>query len=136
MNAKKFAALLDGREYGKEITKAEIAQAKSAGLVVVFGYSDDNILMRGAIHDAIGCYDGGTVYLTSAGLLQNDCDNDECPHFEKEKKQAATIEAVWDAEGYSWIYETVIPHETFDIMGDGDKYCRGIVFVLADVVSK
>ena len=34
MNAHEFAALLDGREYGSEITKAEAQQAKADGLVV------------------------------------------------------------------------------------------------------
>lgn len=36
MNAKEFAAMLNGREYTKEISKAESAQAKAAGLIVVF----------------------------------------------------------------------------------------------------
>lgn len=133
MNAKELAAALNGREYGKEMTKVEEAQAKAAGLVVVFGYSDDNMEFNGAISDEVGCYDGGTAYLTSADLLQNDCDNDECPHFEKLKKAAVTIEAIWNRDGYSWLYETAIPHETFEIMEGDDKYCRGIVFALADV---
>jgi hypothetical protein len=44
------------------------------------------------------------------------------------KESAKTIEVVWDAEGYSWIYETEIPHAVFDILEDGEKFCRGIVF--------
>lgn len=67
------------------------------------------------------------------GLLVNDCDNDNCPHFKKMKRQATTIDAMWDRDGYSWIYNTPIPHETFEIFEDGDKYCRGIVFKLSDV---
>lgn len=133
MNAKEFAVLLNGRSYGNELTKAEEAQARESGLVVVFGYSDDNMELCGAIHDEIGCYGGGTAYLTSAGLLCNDCGEDECPYFKQLKKDAATIEAVWNKYGYSWIYETNIPHESFDILEDGDTYCRGIVFALSDV---
>ena len=133
MNAKELAALLNGREYGKEITKDESVQARSYGLVVVHGASDDLMEFEGIIHDEIGCYNGGTAYLTSDGLLQNDCSDDECPHFAKIKEQAATIEAIWDTDGYSWVYKTAIPHETFEIVEDGDKYCRGIVFALADV---
>ena len=34
--------------------------AKENGLVVVFGYSDDNIELRGAINNEAGCFDGGS----------------------------------------------------------------------------
>lgn len=134
MNTKELAAFLTGREYGKEITKPESGQALADGLVVVFGYSDDNMEFRGAIRDEVGCYDGGTAYLTTEGLLQNECENDECPHFEKAKSKAATIEALWCKEpSYAWTFKTDIPHETFEIVEDGEPYCRGIVFALADV---
>lgn len=51
--------MLNGREYGDEITREEEAMAKAHGLVVVFGYSDDNMEFCGAITDEVGCYDGG-----------------------------------------------------------------------------
>lgn len=133
MNIKEFADLLNGREYCQEMTKEECLLAKQKGIVVVFGASDDLMEFRGAIHDEVGCYDGGFAYLTPHGLLENDCDDHECPYFEKIKAKASTIEAIWDEEGYSWIYKTQIPHETFEIMEDGEKYCRGIVFALSDV---
>jgi len=136
MSAKELASALNGRDYDNEITEAEEKAAKAAGLVVVFGYSDDNMEFRGAICDELSCYDGDTAYLTSAGLLMNDCDNAECPHFRQKQKTAATITAVWDTGGYSWTYNTAIPHETFDIMEDGETYCRGIVFALADATKK
>lgn len=134
MNAKELAAILTGREYPLKLANGEVAQATASGLVVVYGESDDLMEFAGAISDEIGCYDGGTAYLNNVGLLQNDCDNDECPHFEKMKDKAATITAMWCEEaGYSWTYETAIPHETFEIVEDGNTYCRGIVFSLADV---
>jgi len=133
MNAQELAARLDGREYGSEITKEEAAEAKAAGLVVVYGYSDDNMEFDGAFRDEFGCYGGGTAYLAATGLLQNDCDCDDCPHFARLKNSAPTIKAVWDRDGYSWIYETAIPHATFEIVDGGEKYCRGIVFALADI---
>lgn len=132
MNAQELAGLLDGREYNNEMTKAEEAQARADGLVVVFGYSDDNMEFRGAITDEIGCYGGGTAYLTPAGLLTNDCDNDECPHFEKLKESAAKIHAIWGKQSFSWTYQTDIPHATFVVIDDGEKFCRGIVFALSD----
>jgi hypothetical protein len=134
ITAKELAALLTGREYGNEITSAEEGQAKADGLVVVYGYSDDNMEFAGAIHDEVGCYDGGTAYLTRDGLLQNECENDDCPSFARLKACAATIEALWCEEPvYSWTYRTTIPHETFEIVEDGAPFCRGIVFSLAEV---
>ena len=136
MNAKELAAKLNGREYTKEITKEEEALAKKSGLVVVFGASDDLVEIRGVINDEGGVYDGGTFYLTPNKILENheDC---ECPYcgFEEKMKSAKSIEAVWDLEGFSWVYRTDIPHETFDILENGDKYCRGIVFSVDDLQS-
>lgn len=137
MNAKELAVKLDGMQYPVRIPKELAAEAKSAGLVIVYGASDDLMEFDGAIHDEMGAYKGATAYLDSAGLLENDCDNDECPHFEKLKAKAATIEALWDpGEGYSWKYQTAIPHETFEVAEDGEPYCRGIVFALADVEAQ
>lgn len=133
MTPQEMAAALDGRHYGNETTKAEEALAKEHGLVIVFGASDDLMEFRGAVYDEIGAYEGATAYFTRDGLLTNDCNNDDCPHFKKLKKSATPVEAKWDSEGYSWTYDTAIPHATFDILEDDEKYCRGIVFALANV---
>ena len=45
------------------------------------------------------------------------------------------MKAVWGEEGYSWTYETAIPHATFEILEDEEKYCRGIVFDIKDLAS-
>lgn len=128
-----LANILNGREYGDEITKEEAALAASHGLVVVFGYSDDGMEFCGAITDEVGCYDGGFAYITSKGLLENECDCHDCPYFQKQKGQAKKLTAVWGTDGYSWIYQTDIPHATFEIVEDGEPYCRGIVFSLDDI---
>lgn len=133
MTAKELASLLNGRETMKEITADEAQQAADADLVVVFGYSDDNMEFCGAINEEIGCYDGGTAYLTKAGILNDpDCDSAEdcaCPYFAMDKNAAKTIKAVWhDEDGPCWTYETDIPHETFSIYEDGELFCVGIVF--------
>lgn len=133
MTRQELADILCGRQYRNEMSAAEEAQAKEHGLVVIFGASDDLMEIRGAVNDEIGGYDGGGGYFTRTGLLANDCDNHDCPYFAKLEEAATLIEAKWDAEGYSWTYETAIPHSTFDILEDGEKYCRGIVFALADV---
>lgn len=133
MTPSEAAAKLDGNQYRKEGSKELFAAMKAGGLVAVYGASDDLMEFEGAISDEVGCYNGGTAYLTSAGLLQNDCENDDCPHFKKLKERAATIEANWDDGGFSWRYETKIPHVKFIIKEDDENYCEGIVFALADV---
>lgn len=133
MTKEEFAARLNGREYLEEITKAEEAEAKQLGLVVIFGASDDLMEFRGAIDEEGGACGGTTAYFNADGLLQNECEDEGCPYFEKIKKSAKTIKALWNTDGYSWTYETDIPHATFDIMEDGEKYCRGIVFSMSDL---
>lgn len=132
VTAQELAARLNGREYTKETTKADERGAKESGLVIVFGASDDLMEFRGAVYDEIGAYEGGEALITSAGLLTSACDEGEaCPYFKKLMPLAATIKAKWDTDGYSWVYETAIPHATFEVVEDGEKYCRGIVFALA-----
>ena len=108
MTLKEFAKMLDGREYRHEITKEEEALAKELGFVVVFGYSEDNAELRGAIDDEIGCFDGGKL---------------------EHKDLPDVIYAKWcDREtNYAWSYQTSIPHETFRIYEDGDYWCIGVV---------
>ena len=101
--------------------------------MIVFGASDDLMEFRGAVNDEIGAWEGTTAYFTKGGLLNNECDNEDCPYFKKAQQTAAIIDAKWDTDGYSWVYETTIPHATFDILADGEKYCRGIVFALEDL---
>ena len=127
MIKEELAARLNGREYGSEITEKEEAEAKASGLVVIFGYSDDLMEFRGAIRDESDCYESGEVHLTPDGLLINECDNKRCPYFKKIQLMFPKVIAVWNKDGYSWIYETELPHSSFDVMEDGEKYCRGIV---------
>lgn len=144
MNKEKFAAMLNGREYRNEITKDEAAQAKAAGLVVVYGASDDLMEFAGALYDEVGVYGGGMALVDAKGVLdrdQIDDDDDEAiAEFVARSKTAQSIEALWndsvsDASVPAWTYMTDIPHATFDVMDDGELYCRGIVFALADLTA-
>ena len=108
---KQWAKKLNGRTHQNEISREECEELKKQGLVVVFGYSDDNAEFRGAIDDEIDCYDGGRV-------------------FEKDGKY---IDAVWRDGNFTWTYNTNIPHMTFDILDDEEKYCKGIIFKASDL---
>ena len=65
-----FAALLDGREYKKEMTEDEIIQARKLGFVIVFGCSDDRTVFHGAIEEERQTIVGGTLYITEKACLR------------------------------------------------------------------
>jgi hypothetical protein len=141
MNAKELAAQLDGIQYPVRLPKALTDAAKAAGLVIVYGASDDLMEFEGAIYDEVGCYDGGTAFVDAKGLLPHRDsieDDDELKDYFDRQPNARQIEALWCAEDdLSWTYKTDIPHETFMVLEDGEPpYCRGIVFALADVEVK
>ena len=132
-----LAGLLTGREYGKEMVKEEEQQAKAAGLIVIFGASDDLMEFRGAITAEFNCYDGGMAHINAKGLLpnrENVEDDVELKDLFARQPSARSIEALWTAEdGYSWTYRTDVPHATFEIVEDGEPYCRGIVIDVPDL---
>lgn len=124
MEIKEFAQMIDGKQYGyPQFTKEELQIAKDNGFVIVYGASDDLMEFDGAVEDEFGCFNGGKAWIcrdrTTYGLITDDC---------------GCIEALWCKEDdITWTYKTDIPHETFMIYDDGEKYCRGIVFKLEDV---
>ena len=125
---KSWAERLNGREYGSEITTVEAAEAKRDGIVVVFGYSDDNMEFVGALNDEVGCFEGGIASVCEFGVYGK-----EVPFNTKLDE----IKAVWnDAGSPAWSYETDIPHEKFNIYEDGELYCKGIVFSMDDLKGK
>lgn len=132
MTKEELAAKLSGCQYTHEIDESTMRMADKDGLVVVFGASDDLIEFRGAIYDGLTVYDGGTAFLTKEGLLINECRDSKCPYFEREKDKARRIMATW-GDNPAWTYQTDIPHATFDVMEDGEVYCRGIVFDIKDL---
>lgn len=133
-NVKKWAEKLDGREYGNELTNDEITKLEALGLVVVFGASDDLCEFNGAIDDEVYCFDGGDIYVNAEGLIANNMDMNDS-FLPENSPDYVHIKACWDCDGYSWAYETDILHESFDILEDGEPYCRGIVFSIADMTK-
>lgn len=135
MTALELAALLDGREYGEEITPEEVRAAKEAGLVVVFGVSDDLCEFLGAIRDETDCYGGDEIHFNRHEIInppEHTCE--DCKYYIAEVKRVKTLKIIWRDEGNPcWTYETDIPHETFRIMEDGEVYCVGIVFSVEDL---
>lgn len=139
-----IAQKLHGLTYPLRIPKDVQAEAKAAGMVIVYGASDDLMEFDGAISDEIGACDGATALVDAKGPLPDwDSVKDEgeeaAADYMARKPHVRMIEAIWspnDMPGTSWRYETDIPHATFDIMEDGEIYCRGIVFALAELAPK
>lgn len=111
-------------------------QAKAAGLVIVFGLSDDLMEFRGAIYDELSAYEGTTAYVDTKGLLpERDQieEDDELQDYFARKPHAVEIKQIWNEYGpMCWTHETAIPHEKFEIVEDGEVNSTGIVFALAD----
>ncbi|QYX54607.1 hypothetical protein K3F44_10055 [Pseudomonas sp. S07E 245] len=137
MTKEELAAQLTGLEYPTRIPGSLIVAAQSAGLVIICGASDDLMEFYGARREEIGCYDGGTAFVDADGVLPDrDCldGDEEIAEYVQRQKSAKAIEALWCKEdGYSWTYKTDIPHATFEVVEDGQPYCRGIVFALAEL---
>lgn len=132
-----LAAALNGGQYPFDPTAEQVEQAKAAGLIIIYGASDDLMEIRGVFRDEAGVDGGGFVYLDRKGVLDRDqCDSDEqIADYTIRKRKSRSIEALWCEEGdYSWTYRTEIPHSTFEIEDeDGFPYCRGIVIDIADL---
>lgn len=143
MTKEQLAASLDGRQYCDEITDSEECAAKAAGLLVVFGASDDLVELRGVICDEVGAYGGTTVFIGKDGELLQPIEDEDREVLEKygvfetvslSRLKAIQIEAVWAEEGYSWLFRTDAPHATFEIVEDDDTYCRGIIIDLKEAI--
>jgi len=141
MDIKEAAARLDGSEYREEGDRDLWRELREARLVAICGASDDLAELRGAVDDEMGT---DVILFDRNGLMQNECDDDDCPYWKKLKGAAhvARVVPIWDdgqeVEGHSWPwrYDTTIPHATFKVMEDGDPYCLGIVISLDDLFAR
>jgi hypothetical protein len=136
MDIQEVANKLNGVQYGDEYRILTIEYCKELrrnGIVVVRGYSDDLTEFDGAISDEFGA---DLFHLNSNGLIRNECEDDRCPYFKKILKEAKYyVTPQWCKDkNYAWVFETNIPHVTFDILEEDDYYCKGIVFKLSDLV--
>jgi len=114
INEKTIAEVLNGREYGEELSEKERFFLKTEGFIVVTGRSDDLVELDGVIFDEYGCYGGRKFSFNRYGLT---------PY----NKEPGYLNAQRGIDGYPWFFSTDYPHETFDILEGDDKYCRGLV---------
>lgn len=135
MNAEQWAALLHGREYGREITSSEEKQAKKDGVLIFFGYSDDNIEVRGVSNEEVPAYNGTEIRVNDDGGVTEDHDCD-CKYCGYKNTPSVSIHADWcKSDQFSWTFRTEVPHWSFDIQEDGEPFCRGIAVDVADIAK-
>lgn len=134
MTKEEFASRLHNREYGAEITAEDQKLACENDLVAIFGYSDDNTELRGAIDDEIPCYRGGVMLLHRTAVLppHDDCECEFCG-YQRKAKQCAQVAINVNDPDYTFTYTTNLPHAPFEILEGTNKYCRGIVISVADL---
>lgn len=133
---KKLVGKLNGMDIENLFLPLNIKYAKDNRAVIVFSTSQDLVEFRGAISDEVYRDENCTIYFSSAGELVNICRSDRCPDFIDIVANASQIEVKWNVKGYMCVLDTKLPHETFDILDDGEPYCRGIVFMIDDVAEK
>ena len=111
MNTKEFAESINGFEYpARELDSVEVNQkAKDNGLVIIFGMSDDLLEMRGIIDREASISGSITTHLGTRDI-------DIYVSWSPEDKPEVSWEIVPDC-----------PHETFNIMEDGQIFCIGAV---------
>lgn len=143
LSAPQLAGKLHNSEYPFRLKKEDLIAAKENGLVVVYGASDDLMEFEGVFCDEVGVNGGGKATIDAKGVLadwelfmENSPTRAEAKEFFEREKRSAVIEAVWDSEGYSFVYKTTIPHVAFDVVEGDEKYCRGIVFSVADITRR
>lgn len=148
MTKEEAAQLLNNRQYLEEITHEEAKLLKQNGLVVVFGYSDDNVEFMGALCDEIGANSaarpgGFDIQFTKNGLVP------DWPEHEKKTKEEADdyyrfvskpnrwITAFFGKKGssYDWEFECDFPHATFDVFENTVPFCKGVVFSLDEALN-
>lgn len=150
MNLKEWAEKLNGCEYGNEISDENKKALSEDGVVVVYGYSDDLMELDGAIYDEYEAYDEETYYWFGKSFVSNDKINEFLnyidddfyafkpliePLFKKNfERSYITSKPGKDCQ---FEYQTNIPNvEWFDVMEDGELYCKGFVFYKNDLKEK
>lgn len=140
MTIKDVAAKLNGREYGSEVSAVEQIEFKNAGIVVVYGYSDDCVEFEGAVNTEIGIWNAGYIPLLNGVPFDMDCSTEVikasgCLTLKDVSKRLKHIKAKFGMNG--WEFDAEFPHEKFSIVErECDNPCsEGLVYSLADLME-
>lgn len=146
MTKEQLAEALDGVQYGEEDDLINTLEAESPeqDLVVVFGYSDDCVEIRGALNDEFSRR-GFSLYWNFEhnrvgfvenleGLVEDQRDIIDGLFDTFGRKQVAVKNvARWDWDFLFQFEPDNIPFAPFKVMDGEELYCIGCVFSLEDV---
>ena len=140
MTLKEFAVMLNERQYsGFPWTDEELRIAEANHFVIVSGYSDDLVEIRGAINATVHCFKGGKIFLLKDGSTITE----EEFHSLNDKEKVIQFKAKWWEEKdeyedfFEWTYDVPFPHEKIklyckDYYKGGSLFCVGFVFELQE----
>jgi hypothetical protein len=131
LTKEEMAKRLNNNEYRKETTRQDAADAHESGLVIIYGASDDLTYFEGVVAGEVGAWDGAEHKVTSAKFIFCEGDHDEeYRHLGWTPPEIVMkVKAEWCPEGFegSWRITPNVPFAPFDILEDGELYCRGAV---------
>ncbi len=145
MKIEEFVKQLNVDEYPFVLTGEQREICKANNWLVVYGYSDDIVEYDGLFHDETYADNGKTdIPFDKSGLIQRpdferyEFELDEYDiEFEKyleRKKNALKIDALWCPDSScSWEIQTKVKHHKFNIMEDGEIFCKAIVIDFNDL---
>ena len=143
MNSYTLSQKINGRQLGEELTKEEDLAAAHAGLLVVYGYSDDNLEFRGIYYDEVYCYlrevnSSETFYFVLDGETLEQVQQ---PDLTGQSTRYLEVTATWCPQDVdtSWLITCNVKSCSFDVMEDiaapYDTFCKGIVVDVEDIKS-
>lgn len=128
MTVKEVAGKISGREYGRELLPEEEKELAKAGIVVVYGYSDDSVEFGGAVNCEIGCWEKIDIPIFDGKPFEPPCIDEVCPLLGKLLLCAKYIHAEFCDEG--WRFSADFPHEKVFFYEDGEIFGEGLVYSL------
>jgi hypothetical protein len=141
MTVKEWAGKLNGIEYPADELDRFSKEMAEDGIIAAYGASDDLLEFCGVINDEVGAWDGTTVKIAAGedGELKifNEEENRETAEFNKMQIACMKkIVAIWcphDEHNKAWASwhitaPDIEPFYYFDIMEDGELFCRGLLF--------
>lgn len=137
MTPAQAAARLHLNQYQLEGNEVLFREMEAHGLVAVYGGHNDFVVLQGAITDEA---DAGVIMLDQSGIIENPCEDHDCPAFAAQGKTASRFICTYhpphsNPDGFIFTYQTTLPRADFNILDEGKPYCRGFVFALADVAG-
>lgn len=136
---KKWATVLNNREYREELTGEEQIKMREEGVVCIFGASDDLCELRGAFSDEIDCYGGGKFcYVSEADRFV------ENTYYERNPDELIQVDLdnrfyleISSDKGY-WTYglPDEVEFEEFRVMEDEELYAIGKLILVKDLKKK